>query len=89
MSTLSPLAKAKNELKTERCWGSLLPKNIAVEIVEDLQRVVSIKVDGLQSSDIQDRVAAAAYELSLCHTQGFGCDVSYDQAAQLLVQAPT
>ena len=49
--------------------------------------MASIKVTKLGSSDAHDRVAAAAYQLSQCRIQGFGCDVSYDRAGQLLIQS--
>lgn len=62
----------------------MLSPNIATEIIEDLQQVATLKSE---PPDACERVAAAAYELSLCHIQGFGCDVSYDRAARLLIQS--
>ena len=41
----------------------------------------------LHSIDAHERVAAAAYQLSQSYIQGFGCDVSYERAAQLLIHS--
>ena len=73
--------------KMERCWGFRLPPNIALEITEDLEEVASFDANRSHSLDATERVAAAAYELSFCYIEGYGCDVSYERAAQLLIQS--
>ena len=60
---------------------------VATEVFEDLQKINLIDVNKVRLPDIKERAASVAYELSICHLQGFGCDVSYERAAQLLVKS--
>ena len=81
------VSHSNRKRKMDKCWASILPPNIAFAIVEDLRNIASIDVSDSASDDIRERASAAAYELSMCHIQGFGCKMSYDQAGQFLIKS--
>lgn len=71
----------------EYCWKELLPNNIVVGIVADLEHVSSIDISINAQPESWARAAAAAYQLAVCYIQGFGCSISYEEAFRWLLRS--